>query len=323
MATDQSSALTGEVRYTLDPPDSALPPPRATIVTVGCFDGVHLGHRYLIERVARRAQETGLLPVAVTFEPHPRRLLRPDQPLKTLTDAAERSALLRDAGADLVVTLQFTQRLAHALPQEFTAWLAEQVRMRELWVGTDFALGRARSGTVPVLNSIGATQGFVVHPLEPYRVDGEPIKSSLIRQLLLDGALDHANRLLGRPYDVLGTVVAGAQRGRQLGFPTANVAVPEDRLLPAFGVYAVRVRRIGEAAERPGVANLGVRPTVDGQQVVLEAHLFDFGGDLYGAAVRVAFVKRLREERRFGSVDELRAQIARDAEQARAALGVT
>lgn len=323
MAADQSPPLMGVVEYTLDPPASSLPPLRATVVTVGCFDGVHLGHRYLVQQLVQRASETDLLPTVVTFEPHPRRILRPDEELKTLTDTAERAALLREAGAELVVTLRFTPQLAAALPQEFTAWLADRLRMRELWVGTDFALGRSRSGTVPVLQSIGRSQGFEVYTLEPYRLDGELVKSSIIRQALLAGNLDRANRLLGRPYAVVGTVVRGAQRGRELGFPTANIAVPEDRLLPAFGVYAVRVRIASEASERAGVANLGLRPTVDGQSLVLEVHLFDFAGDLYGAQVRVAFIKRLREERRFGSLDELRAQIARDAAQAQAVLSAS
>ncbi|MBI4506357.1 MAG: bifunctional riboflavin kinase/FAD synthetase [Chloroflexi bacterium] len=318
---DEGAAVSADHVLALDPPDSALPPRHESVVTVGCFDGVHLGHRYLVGHLAERARSRDRLAVAVTFEPHPRRILRPDQPLVMLTDAEERSALLRAAGADLVVTLRFTPALAAMSPEDFTALLVERARMRELWVGTDFALGRGRVGTVPVLREIGASQGFTVHTIEPFEVHGEVVKSSIVRQLLREGALEHANRLLGRAYDVVGQVVGGAGRGRPLGFPTANVGVPEDRLLPAHGVYAVRLQVAGEAGQRPGVANLGVRPSFGEQRVVLEVHLFDFGGDLYGQRVRVVFVERLREERRFASLDELRAQIARDAAQARAVLG--
>lgn len=321
MVADEAAAVSAEHVLALDPPDSVLPPPRESAVTIGCFDGVHLGHRYLIQRMASRAHATGRLAVAVTFEPHPRRILRPDQPVIMLTDAEERSALLRAAGANLVVTLRFTPALAAMAPEAFTALLVERLRMRELWVGTDFALGRGRVGTVPVLHQIGVRQGFIVQTIAPFEMDGEVVKSSIVRQLLCDGDLEHANRLLGRSYDVVGEVVVGARRGRQLGFPTANIAVPPDRLLPAHGVYAVRLQVAGEAAWRPGVANLGVRPSFGEQQVVLEVHLFDFRGDLYGKRVRVAFVKQLREERRFASLDELRAQIARDAAAAQAVLG--
>lgn len=322
MAADQGAPLSDAMQVVVDPADSTLPLARESVVTIGCFDGVHLGHRYLVQRVAQRARETDRMAVAVTFEPHPRLLLRPDQPLEILTDYDERVALLHEAGAEVIVTARFTQALANLPPEDFTGFLVAQVGMRELWVGADFALGRARGGTVPVLQDIGVQQGFAVHPVEPFRVDAHLVKSSLIRQVLHEGELEQTNRLLGRAYDLTGTVIPGAQRGRQLGFPTANVAVPPERLLPAHGVYAVRVRIAGDDHDRAAVANLGVRPSFDGQQTLLEVHLFDFRGDLYGARLRVAFVARLRAEQRFDSVDALRAQIARDVEQARAVLGV-
>lgn len=320
MAPDQSAAMSPEVQVAVDPPHAVLPPGSETAVTIGCFDGAHLGHRCLVERLAARASETGRLAAAVTFEPHPRRVLNPDQPITTLTTVEERVALLRAAGADLVATVRFTPAVAALPPETFTAFLVRQLRMRELWVGPDFALGRARAGTVPALRSIGVEQGFSLHVIETYRLGGELVKSSVIRLLLGEGAVEQANHLLGRLYAVGGEVVAGAHRGHRLGFPTANVVVPEGRLLPAFGVYAVRVRTAGAADTRPGVANLGVRPTFGEQRVVLEVHILDFAGELYGQRVQVAFVQRLREERRFASLDELRAQIARDVELAREVL---
>lgn len=285
-------------------------------LAIGVFDGVHRGHQHLIDRMVSHARESGLYAVCVTFEPDPDAVLHPDRSPATLSTAQERSDLLAALGVQWVDTLAFTPELAHQTPLEFVGWLHRTYPFRALWVGSDFALGRDRAGTVEVLMEIGRSLGFEVVVVDPLLEGDRPISSTWIRGLLREGDLDRVGRLLGRPYCLHGAVIEGARRGHQLGFPTANVLPPPSRALPPDGVYFVQVEVGG--AEQPGVANLGSRPTFSENQRLLETHLLDFAGDLYGTSIGVCFVEQLRSTQRFESVDALRAQIERDVELARA-----
>ena len=290
-----------------------------SVVTMGTFDGVHRGHAALVGEVVRRARITGGPSVAVTFEPHPREVVR-GAPIPLLTPPAERARLLAALGLDRLVVLPFTRATMDLDAAAFVRdVLVGAVGAAEVVVGHDHHFGKGRGGTPEALRALGEAMGFRVDTVPAVVVDGAPVSSSRVRAALGGGAVGAAERLLGRRYAVAGTVVAGDRRGRTLGFPTINVAPDDARtLLPAHGVYAVRVETPG--GERGGVASLGVRPTFDGADVRLEAYLFDFDGDLYGAAVRVEFVERLREERRYPDAEALVAQMREDAAVGRAIL---
>lgn len=289
------------------------------VATVGSFDGVHRGHQALIGGVVERARHLGLRSLCVTFDPLPRLVLQPERPTPVLSGRAEKVERIRQLGVDEVLVLTFSRELAQLDPEEFVALLQERHSLAEFWMGTDFALGRDRMGTVAVLAEIARRAGFAVHIVPPFRIAGQIVSSSAIRAALAEGDLDRAATYLGRRYAVTGTVVAGAARGHSLGFPTANVAVPPERALPADGVYAALARTArGEVV--PAAVNLGGRPTFNEHARLLEAHLLDWSGDLYGQELTIEFVARLRGVARFGSVDELRAQIERDVAATRAAL---
>jgi riboflavin kinase / FMN adenylyltransferase len=285
------------------------------VATIGAFDGIHRGHQLLLGRVVQRARDLGIQSLCVTFDPHPDLVLYPDRHLTYLTDRAENERILRDLGIDHVLVFDFTRELSMLRPEEFLGLIQERYRLAELWVGSDFALGRGRSGTVAALAEIGRGEGFALHILPPEKVDREVISSTFIRTLLSQGEVRHANQLLGRRYRISGAVEQGAARGRQLGFPTANVRLDPRRTLPADGVYAAVVPLEGQ--EWRAVVNLGSRPTFAEGERLLEAHLLDFDGDLYGRQLDVDFVDRIREVRRFASIDALKAQIAQDADAAR------
>lgn len=281
-----------------------------TILTIGAFDGVHRGHQALIGQVVARARGTDRLAALITFHPHPVVVLAPDRAPPYLTTPGEKVALLEGLGIDLVVLLPF-DRGAAALPaREFMDSVCRYLRARELWVGADFALGRNREGDVSRLRELGQEFGFEVHAVEPVQGDEAVISSSRIRALLREGRVEEAARLLGRYPSLSGEVVVGAQRGRTLGFPTANLEVRRERAVPADGVYAV-FATLG--TERyPAVANVGVRPSFDNGKRIVETHIFDFARDIYGCDLVVEFVARLRDERRFEDIDDLVDQIAQD-----------
>jgi riboflavin kinase/FMN adenylyltransferase len=288
-------------------------------IAIGVFDGVHIGHQALIEQTSTRAGALGGTALAATFEPLPIQALAPGAPPSALSDIDERVRLLHDAGADDVVVFAFTKEFAALAPDEFVRRLAAAGQVRRILVGADFQFGRDRAGDVRTLKAMGPKHGFEVEIAEPVKLAGEIVSSTRIRNALLAGDVATAADLLGRPYSVTGTVVHGAKRGRALGFPTVNLAVPAQRLLPRDGIYAmtVRVRDKDVAA----AASLGVRPTFGGGgDRALEAHLLDWEGDVYGDRIEAAFVKRLRDELRFASAGELSEQIARDVEDTRAAL---
>ena len=288
---------------------------RPTVVTVGAFDGLHVGHQRIIKELIRHAHETGRLSAVVTFHPHPRAVLRPWLSPKVLTTPGEKAVLLAQMGLDLLVFVKFTHELARMPAREFVRLLRERLQMEELWVGHDFALGRGREGDVPALQAMGQQLGFEVWVVNPVTVDGRAVSSTEVRELLATGQVDEARRLLGRPYSLAGEVVSGARRGRCLGFPTANLAVRPERAVPPDGVYAVYAL-IGD--ERlPAVANIGERPSFNTGQRAIEVHILDYSGDLYGRDLAIEFIKRLRPEQRFGDVCQLVEQISRDIEQAR------
>jgi riboflavin kinase/FMN adenylyltransferase len=290
-------------------------PGRSTVLTIGSFDGVHLGHRFLIRQVTRRARETGLLSCLVTFYPHPRMVLFPHSDTKYITTPGEQAALLEKLGIDLLAILRFDLELARTSAEGFIRKVHSSLRMKEIWVGVDFTFGRDREGDLALLRRMGKEMDFAVHVVRPICAGGEAISSTRIRSLLREGRVKEAAELLGRFYRLAGKVVRGADRGRSLGFPTANLEVRAERAVPARGVYAVYVL-LGEERFQ-GVANIGVRPSFGGGKYTVEAHIFDFDGDLYGQDIVVEFVERLRSERMFKSVEELVSQIGSDVRRAR------
>jgi riboflavin kinase/FMN adenylyltransferase len=301
---------------------SGLPPTvRGTFVTVGTFDGVHLGHQDVLGRLARRAREAGLSSLLVTFEPHPLEVLRPADAPRMLTLHHEKLEVLSEVGLDYVAVVPFTRALAALDAADFVRRvLLARFRMRELLIGYDHRFGRGRSGDAAVLRALGAEHGFGVEVVQPVTAGGErPVSSTMIRQAVAAGDLHTAARGLGRPYAVSGRVIAGEARGRALGFRTINLALPPARkLLPPEGVYAVRAQTPYGAYS--GMMNLGARPTFDDGRVSLEAHLFDVDRDFYGAPVRLDFVTRLRDTRRFPDAAALVAQLRVDEADARRAL---
>ncbi len=294
--------------------------PRGALgVAIGVFDGVHIGHQTLIRQTAERARQQGGRTLAATFDPLPIQALAPGAPPSALSDVEDRTRLLHAAGADDIVVFHFTKEFAALTADEFIRRLAEAGAVRQIFVGEDFQFGHERGGNVRTLAAAGPRYGFEVVVAPPVKLDGEIVSSTRIRNALLAGDVESAARLLGRPYAVSGTVVHGDKRGRALGFPTMNLAVPRERLLPRDGIYALWTTVNGQRV--PAAASLGIRPTFDGGDRVLEAYLLDWSGDAYGDSVEAAFVKRLRDELRFASAAELSEQIARDVEATRAALG--
>ena len=289
---------------------------RASVVVIGNFDGVHRGHQAVLRQARGIADADGLACVVLTFDPHPREVLggtaRP--PLTTL---ARRIELLRAHGADDVAIQPFSLEFAAWSPDRFARdLLAARLSARAVVVGENFRFGAKRAGDLPKLRELGAELGFRA---EAAQVDGDakgPFSSTRVRQALAAGDLAEATLVLGRPHSLSGTVEEGDRVGRKIGFPTANLGGVVE-LLPPYGVYAIR------ADGRAGVMNIGVRPTVGGSSLRIEAHLFDFDGDLYGTAMRVELIGRIRGEQKFSGLDELKAQIAKDADAARAMLGLT
>jgi len=289
-------------------------------IAIGNFDGVHLGHRALIDRARELAAANAALTVALTFDPHPSALLAPAHAPRLLTSIERRIELLAEAGVDAVVVEPFTRELAGIAPNAFVDDVVIfALRAKAIIVGYDFSYGQGRSGTVAALRAHGIHAGIEVAIVPPVTVDGEVAASTKIRGHLRAGELARAERMLGRAWDVDGLVIHGAERGRTIGVPTANIA-PEVELAIASGIYAVTLSVEGGPA-MPAVASLGTNPTfVDTGGLVLEVHVLDWHGDLYDRRVRTTFVARLRDERKFDSVESLVAQIQRDIAEARIVL---
>jgi len=291
-----------------------------SVVTIGAFDGIHLGHQALIRQLVNRARTLRCQAALITFHPHPAEVLPNREAPRYLTTLSEKLAILEELGIDLVAVLAFTRQLAGTSAEDFLAQVCEALHMRELWVGPQFALGRDREGDIPRVRTLGPAMGFTLQVAEPVRVGGERVTSSRIRKLVLEGKVREAARLLGRFYSVTGRVVHGDHRGRTLGFPTANLKVEAQRIMPPDGVYAGYGWAQGERYET--VMSLGRRPTFGKSERMLEVYLFDFRGDLYGMDLKVEFVARLRSEVKFESVQALVAQIRRDKARAQEVLAV-
>lgn len=289
-------------------------PLRGAAVCLGNFDGVHLGHQALFAE-ARRHGPLGV----VTFQPHPGKVLQPQLAPRLIATHPRKLELLGEAGVEATVVQPFSLDYARTSPSDFEATLFDGLGVKAVVVGADFTYGQKRAGTVATLTAAAQRRGAVVCAVSQVAVEGVVVSSSKIREYVLEGRVEAAARFLSRAFDLDGLVVPGAGRGRTIGFPTANIDTANE-LRPAAGVYAVRVHVPGDERSRGGAANIGVKPTFGGGEVTIEAHLFDFAGDLYGKKLRVEFLERLRPEKRFGSANELSSQIARDLEAARAAV---
>ena len=281
-------------------------------LTIGAFDGIHLGHQHLIRQVCAAAERLGGESAVLTFEPHPDRVLHPEQHRLYLTTSQERTAILGQLGVDHLIVLRFDRDLARVSAEDFMAAVCRAMDLRELWVGPDARLGAGGRRTAPVLQHIGEHLGYSVHEVGRLQLGDQPVSSTTIRKLLAAGAVDEAARLLGRPFTLNGEVVHGDHRGVTIGFPTANVNVSIEQVLPADGVYACRVYLPSSSLGNPAVTNIGVRPTFGLLRRTVEAHLIDWNDDLYGQVIRVAFLQRLRGEQKFAGIEALVAQIRAD-----------
>jgi riboflavin kinase/FMN adenylyltransferase len=298
------------------------PPPRwqQPVLALGNFDGLHRGHMKIIDRVRRRAGERAGTPAAMTFEPHPPRVLRPDKAPPLLMTADQKIEALARSGMQGVAVVRFTEDLSRWDPEAFVRTvLVEWLHVAEVWVGANFLFGHERAGTFTVLRSLGARYGFRAEKIDPVRYKDFVVSSTRIRRLVSEGRVDEAGALLGHHYFIDGVVSRGAGRGRELGFPTANIVTPNE-LVPPSGVYATTLTIDGIV--HPSITNIGIRPTFgDVDRPVVETHIFDVNRDLYESGVRLSFVQRLRDERAFPDVDALRAQIEADCRSARRLFG--
>jgi riboflavin kinase/FMN adenylyltransferase len=284
------------------------------VLTLGNFDGVHLGHQAIFEKVIERARAIGGTSVVFTFEPHPLKVLAPERSPRLLNTFHGKMRILEKAGLDVVICAKFTRTFADLNPEEFAREvLHKTIGVREVYVGYDYAFGKGREGSIESLTRMGKTYGFAVGVIEPVRIDNAVVSSSILRDLISGGKIEEASKLLGRFYTIEGEVVHGAHRGRTIGFPTANLRTANE-VLPAFGVYAVHAE-VGERRFQ-GVASIGIRPTFNAGPVSIEVYLFGFEGDLYGRQMEVQFVKRLRGEEKFSNVDSLVRQIRKDVNKA-------
>jgi riboflavin kinase / FMN adenylyltransferase len=292
-----------------------------TAIALGNFDGIHCGHRQVIEPVlaAREQAVLRLYATVVSFSPHPREFFS-KQPLALLSPFEERIALLEQTGVDQLMVLPFDQELANLSPAEFVQQiLVEQLQAKHISVGKDFRFGHRRAGNADLLQQLAAQQGIEVTQVSLQTLDGERISSSAIRQALAQGDIQTTSQLLGRPYRLIGKVVKGQQVGRTIGFPTANLQLPSNKLVPAQGVYGVRVsgKDINQGDAIAGVMNIGNRPTVNGLEQTIEVHILDWQGDLYGQELTVELLEFIRSEQRFPSLDALKEQISADCAIAR------
>ena len=293
-------------------------PQKETLLTVGVFDGVHLGHQRLLTHLRNEAQQRDLLTGVVTFKSHPQKVLSRGSKLLWLSNLETRTNLLRSFGIDVIVTLPFTPQLAELTAREFVHLLKDYLKMRGLVVGPDFALGKNREGGADQLRLLGQEMGFIVEVVPPVVVDGQVISSSAVRLALAQGDMETVEKLFGRPFSLTGQVVTGDRRGRILGFPTANLDVEPEQALPSDGVY-VTVAHIDHES-LPSVTNIGVRPTFGGGKRLVEAYLLDYEGELREQKLRIDLLDKLRDEKHFDTAEELKAQIRKDVEQARAIL---
>lgn len=293
-------------------------PQKETLLTVGVFDGVHLGHQRLLTHLRNEAQQRDLLTGVVTFKSHPQKVLSPGRKLLWLSNLETRTNLLRSFGIDVIVTLPFTPQLAELTAREFVQLLKDYLKMRGLVVGPDFALGKNREGSADQLRLLGQEMGFIVEVVPPVVLDGEVISSSAVRLALAQGDMETVEKLFGRPFSLSGQVVTGDRRGRVLGFPTANLDVEPEQALPSDGVYVTAAHINHESL--PSVTNIGVRPTFGDGKHLVETYLLDYEGQLHQQRLRIDLLDKLRDEKHFDTVEQLKSQIRKDVEQARTIL---
>lgn len=292
--------------------------PQDSLLTIGVFDGVHKGHQFLVRQLVEKAHNSGRLAVVMTFFPHPDAVVKGVSGRYYLTTTDQRAQYLLDMGVDCVITQPFDESLRQMPALEFVEQLVGHLKLDELWVGADFAMGHERQGNVAFLQAQGEEKGYTLQVVDLVSNDDTAISSTAIREALDNGAVEQAAQWLGRAYSVNGPVVHGEQRGRQIGFPTANIQVWEQQIIPANGVYAGWATLNGQ--RYMAVTNVGVRPTFQGEGVTVEAHLLDFNQDIYGQDLAFEFVTRLRGEQRFNGIDALIAQIRADSDSGRAYL---
>jgi riboflavin kinase/FMN adenylyltransferase len=293
-------------------------PGEDTLLAIGVFDGVHLGHKYLISQLIEASRTEGLHGSVVTFHPHPREVLSPGREVLYLTTVTEKAGLLRQEGVETVITLSFTPELAGMTARQFITLVKKYLRMCGLVVGPDFALGKGREGNVDVLRALGQELGFSMTVIPEIKTNSDVISSTTIRSALADGNMKQVNKLLGRAYSLQGKVITGAGRGTGLGFPTANLAVDAKKALPPEGVYVTWAYLDGQPYQ--SMTNIGRRLTFGEKELTIEVLLMDYKDNLYGRELKIDIVEHLRDEKRFETVDELKRQIAADVEQGKAIL---
>jgi riboflavin kinase/FMN adenylyltransferase len=288
---------------------------RGTVLTLGVFDGLHLGHQRIMQTVVESARAIDAVPTVITFDPHPRAVLHPENAPPLLQTLDQRLANFGVLGIEQAIVIRFDKEFAAIDAESFLRDIVhERLQAREVFLGKGFFFGKNRGGNIELLREMSKKLGFFADEVPEVRLRGARISSSKVRQLLADGKVNIARRMLGRPYGVEGQIVHGLQRGRTIGFPTANLH-PHNRVIPKFGVYATAT--LIEGKWRRSVTNVGIRPTFDdGRTPSIESYIFDFDGDLYGDVLRVRFLHRIRDERKFGGLDELKAQIEKDTNHA-------
>ena len=288
---------------------------RGTVLTLGVFDGLHLGHQQIMQTVVERANKIDAVPTVITFDPHPRAVLHPENAPPLLQTLDQRLANFEVLGIKQTIVIRFDREFAGIDAETFlTDIVHERLQAREVYLGKGFFFGKNRGGNIELLREMSKKLGFAADEVPEVRLRGQRISSSKIRQLLSEGKVNLARRMLGRPYGVEGQIIHGLQRGRTIGFPTANLH-PHNRVIPKFGVYATAT--LIEGTWRRSITNVGVRPTFDDDQnPSIESYIFDFDGDLYGDVLRVRFLHRIRDERKFSGINELRAQIEKDTRRA-------
>ncbi|BAU23595.1 riboflavin biosynthesis protein RibF [Caldimicrobium thiodismutans] len=298
-----------------------FPLPFDTAITIGAFDGIHLGHRALFQETFKISELKGLVPLVVTFNPHPRKVIQPHLELKLLTTLEEKLELLEREGFSRVVVLPFTKALAEITADLFVEkYLVDYLRAKAVVIGFNFRFGRSRTGDTELLKNLGQKYGFQVTEVPPVKLEDKTISSTLIRETLKKGEVEKASKMLGRNYTLIGKVISGKGRGKKLGFPTANLLIPSEKLIPAQGVYAVWVYL--DFQRFPGALNIGYNPTFDEKELSIEVHILDLNGDmdLYNQALKVEFVKFIRGEKKFSSIEELIQQISQDCQLIRKVL---
>jgi len=293
-------------------------PDKDTLLTVGVFDGVHRGHKYLISRLVEQSRKRDLLPGVVTFRQHPQEVLAKTG-FSFLTDLDDRIRLIKAEGVAIIVPLSFTPELSHLTPRQFVSLLQKHLKMKGLVIGPDFALGYGREGNIENLKALGKKMGFTVEIVPPVKINGEVVSSTAIREALAKGDMKKVERMIGRPFSLSGPVVTGAGRGVTLGFPTANLNVSPEQAVPADGVYATRAYIDGKSY--PSLTYIGSSPTFGGKERRIEVYVLDYNGTLYGRELKIDIMERLRGDVKFKSTEELKQQIAEDVKKGKIILG--